>query len=434
MKLNKIGKNIIRNSIVTLVFVLVGFGGGSRAFAAAQYTWTNQATPGASDSWLTTAVSGDGKVMVATGMSGNNFISTDAGATWTKSTLGGIGYPLCSLSGTGSTILCTPESALTNTKAAPVVSYDYGATWTTVTSLADTTRNFVNTVSADGRHMILASADTAKSDSIYVSGDGGSTWTTVNVSGVASNYVGMVALSSGGLIGYAVVSDNTTSSILYKTIDGGLSWSVVSPITSSVFSSSQNIARLPLIVVSSDGQKIFLSGNDMAYGNAIYSLDGGVTWTDVAPAPGEADGLSAAYVAYTMSADGSTVVASYGNATTLYVSTDMGKSWTAQAGYTPGTANGVLALAISANGSTIVTGTSGGPVATGITTVVTPPAPVTAPPTTDSPTAVGEASPVTTSASESTLAATGYNILLPIGGACVLLVVGTIGVVARRLR
>ncbi len=189
--------------------------------------------------------------------------------------------------------------------------------------------------SVDGNTLLAC----GESSALYVSVDSGVTWSpcggTMNWAGVAMSVDGtrMVACANTGESEYIYTSPDSGATWYRQTGSGARNWLAVA--------SSANGARLVACTAGTS-----LGGNT---GEIYTSINAGVTWT-VRPGAG-----SRVWSDVTMSSDGTKIVATELNGL-VYISTDVGATWTPQA-FT----QAWKAVACSAN-DTIAACVWGGPV------------------------------------------------------------------------
>lgn len=131
-----------------------------------------------------------------------------------------------------------------------------------------------------------------------------------------------------------------TSPYVFKSTNGGSSWSGVSGTGSS--------AKAYGIVVSADGQKIYITDDGQSSLN--MSTNGGGAWTTSASFPGSATTISDV----TISSDGSIVyVLDYGN-NSVYKSTNSGSSWSSCAASGLSLGGDARGIATDPTGTTVI--------------------------------------------------------------------------------
>ena len=156
---------------------------------------------------------------------------------------------------------------------------------------------------------------------------------------VLKEYIG----TSGGTCAAAMSADGSVcavlfgyGSVVYVSTNGGSAWSA-NPLPGSLGSAS--------LAMSADGSTLYATSNSV--GGYWKSTDYGATWNamQVSPPPGAAWLVDAIHC----SADGQEVVVA--TATTLYLSSNGGSTWTVKAN--PGGASSIFRAALSRNGSNL---------------------------------------------------------------------------------
>jgi len=180
---------------------------------------------------------------------------------------------------------------------------DHGASWTELPGLRD---QWIHAL-ASGGGRLLAGTD----EGLQISGDGGTNWS--RPTGISQSEVNALAVS--GMNAFAAVGgDLFTSSSLYRSQDGGLTWAPLP------YPHGGNDEVKDIVIL---GNRVFVSSDD----SIQYSQDLGATW---AKSEGQQvvfgkDGFFSAMAA----SDGLIAVARSGSfgGDYLYVSTDSGTTW-----------------------------------------------------------------------------------------------------------
>ncbi len=189
-------------------------------------------------------------------------------------------------------------------------------------------------ISSDGQKMIVG----VQNGGIYISSNGGNTWSEIFPTGVDDGPDWYTANMSpdGQTIMVGVYAGR-----LYKSTDGGENWIEMQPAgdqDESWFTTS----------MSSDGL-VFLAG--IRNGRLYKSVNGGNTWSETRPA-GNTDEV---WAASAMSSDGQKMIAGYQGR--IYLSTDKGDTWTEM--QPAGDQDvGWQVAAMSPNGEVILVGTN----------------------------------------------------------------------------
>lgn len=189
-------------------------------------------------------------------------------------------------------------------------------------------------MSSDGQKMIVG----VQNDGIYISSNGGDTWTEIFPTGVDDGPDWYTANMSSD--GQKIVAGVFTGR-LYRSIDGGENWAEMQPagdIDHSWYTTS----------MSSDGL-VLLAG--IRNGRLYKSVDGGNFWSETQPAGNNNEEWSTS----AMSSDGQKMIAGYLGR--IYQSTDKGDTWSEiqPAGDQDQTWQ---VAAMSPNGEVIIVGTS----------------------------------------------------------------------------
>lgn len=262
-------------------------------------TWT---TRDSSRFWTKVQMSADGKYQLACVDSGTLYISSDFGVTWASKessrSWSGVGV---SADGKYQVAVAGPSQIY--------VSSDYGATWVA----RDSSRTWTGVaVSATGKYM---TATAGSAGLIYISSDFGVTW----ASKATARQWGGVGISASGQYQTAWADFTSTSDFIYRSVDYGNTWAVVSG-TGDTATTFRNAIDL-----SADGkyQMTASGGTDQR-----ASIDYGATWFVVQDLVAKAvSGLNGV----TMSSDGK-----YRTGTkigdNIYYSYDFGVTWASQGG------------------------------------------------------------------------------------------------------
>ena len=205
------------------------------------------------------AISGDGNVLMVADFRGLVYRSQNNGATWTQlspPTTGGVGYWVgLAMSNTGSKVLLANynSDSVTSTDFNLLWSSDTGSTWHTTPLGNEPTGNpsagywASASVSSDGTTLIATqnNYDSSTGGGVYVSRNGGSTWTAfvanaghyfdtqyVSANGsilVAGDYYGGVATSTDGGQTFAFSASPTgaPSGTSWYGMTGSLTGSVI---------------------------------------------------------------------------------------------------------------------------------------------------------------------------------------------------------------
>ena len=259
------------------------------------------------------APSSVGELLLATdgAASGNIYRSTDHAVTWRPTASTGAWGSIVAGSTDGSMLLISNGNYAT--LGSLYTSTDRGATWTQVTSVGPQRWTGLCS-SADGT--MLAAA--VHGGGIYTSVNGGTNWTPQPAS--MNHFWSSLHCSADGRRLTAVPGGDGVPFHVYNSINGGVTWSP-----------SVQSAAFDGLAGSADGM-ILLSGNfsPLGDGQLYRSLDGGVNWNVVS-----AIGANHFWTGMAMSATGTHMIAAeYGTGTGgyLWLSNDSGVTWSKQAG------------------------------------------------------------------------------------------------------
>jgi len=235
------------------------------------------------------------------------FMSTDGGASWSaRGTITGV-----------LVLAVDPASASTvyaGTARGLFKSTDGGGSWTSA-GLSDIA---INSLTIDPITPSTIYAASTASDNVYTSTDAGASWTAVHV-GIPPgrfNGIGWLLLDPLNPSKLYVLSDGSgfASSALYKSVDGGQTWSVVNPGPSFV-------RLLGIAPTAPPTLYAIIAGKG---GGFSISNDGGATWTgtgfiqDIWSLAIDPTNPNALYAAAS---------APVGTAASIFKSTDGGHTW-----------------------------------------------------------------------------------------------------------
>lgn len=278
-----------------------------------EMTWVHGSTKGIGQAYALAASADGTKLVFAPQFKGTLARSTDSGATWTDLTAPGSRYwEDIASSSDGSRLVAVAQGAI-------VTSTDSGATWTEHAPTGSANYHAVAS-SADGLKLAVAadSGSTGISTSIiFISADGGLTWTTPTVTGRTSAWMDITSSADGSRL-YAVESVGG----IFTSSDSGVTWTMTS--------SGTGLWRT--VATSADGTRVSVT-NGNSGGGVHTSGDSGVSWAKHIFS-GAADVFSVA-----MSADGSSIAVGTNSSSDpvtskypgkLHVSTDFGATWQQQ--------------------------------------------------------------------------------------------------------
>jgi hypothetical protein len=264
--------------------------------------WTTTTAPVAN--WVSVASSADGNKLAALVQGGETvYTSTNAGATWTLSSLANGGAQ-------GDSIACSADGSVLFVAGSTQIyhSTNSGATWNPTASPSESWTSIA--CSADGTLLAGASATRRSSTAgIFTSPDGGVTWTFTT----APSETWLAIASSAD--GSKLVGADASAEAIYTSTDAGNTWSQHSP----------PIHPFSSVASSADGTRLVaVSGiSGLADGPIYVSTNSGLNWAQTtAPITN--------WVTVASSADGGTLIAAGGGSSSLghlYLSTDSGATW-----------------------------------------------------------------------------------------------------------
>lgn len=208
---------------------------------------------GANDgNWDGIAASNDGKKLAAVIRGGQIYTSIDGGEVWTDRE-SDRNWDAIASSGNGNTLLAADQGGML------YLSTNSGVNWNAQSDCGSHTWTSV-AVSDDGTHL----GAVYRPGNICISNDAGSNWNEETVEGgVAQGWLGIAFSADGEKV--AAVNDSVSGGEIYISSDGGDSWS----------RKNLGLGSLPAVAVSDDGNRIAVG----RYGGQVYrSIDGGDNW------------------------------------------------------------------------------------------------------------------------------------------------------------
>jgi photosystem II stability/assembly factor-like uncharacterized protein len=221
--------------------------------------WTPRDAAPTAQPWFASATSADGNRIAAVANPGGIHVSADGGATWTASNAPQARWAAIAMSANGSRLAAVASGGLLYT------STDSGATWVARTTSPQPWTGVA--ISDDGQRIVGV-----QYGNIHLSTDGGVTFTAVP--GTANLDWRSVAGSADGQRWLAVASrfnDTQTGSGVYVSSNGGTTWT-----RRTVTGSTAPTENWTYAAMSQDGQRMAAIDNG---GNPWISDDGGTTWT-----------------------------------------------------------------------------------------------------------------------------------------------------------
>lgn len=273
--------------------------------------------------------------------------STDSGATWNT---GSTGLPQSGLS-SGDTLTFDPLKTTTlyvgSARNGVYKSTDGGLTWfksSTGIRAATTIQNLI--ISHSDPNILFAAS--GKIESTYRSDDGGASWKVIGTSGlVADSSVNAIAVNpvNPSVVYLAVEGPHQTAGGVFKSLDGGASWSKAD--------AGLGFKTDKLIIGQSNPNVIYAVMNMFAPGSLYFiyrSVDGGANWSQISRRGGSLNKLiidpsdpSTIYIGGSFSPRG------------VYKSTDGGVNWENTGGDSE-----TFTLAIDSSGQHLYAGTPQG--------------------------------------------------------------------------
>ena len=264
-------------------------------------TWTTGDSANAV--WISSAMTASGDRIYAVQYGGDLVMSTNGGASWqavTSSPLvhaaGGLGFEAVTVSQDGQRIAVAVQDG-------PIVlSADSGATWHAATLPDGQPNHWWRWIdgSADGRVLVAVSHNAE----VYRSTDAGATWSrlTIAVGGAAANESWYRVKTSADGSAIALVANTfggAPGTGIYVSRDGGATWTKPFAL----------VTDYTFLAMSADGQRIAasMSNTGSAAGRVVLSIDGGASFSVLAT-----PGSDTNWRALAMSAGGGELAAATG--------------------------------------------------------------------------------------------------------------------------
>jgi len=242
--------------------------------------------------------SSDGQIVVA-GTRGHVFKSTDAGETWETILYGGRDeeWQAIALSEDGEKIIAGKYGA------GLYISNDGGETWTVQEDIGEAYWVDID-MSADSQDIVVSTIDDP--GYIFISHDGGTTFEQNDTLGEGEWL--NIAISDDGQVIYA--GDNAAK--LYVSTDSGTTWTELTDLGDREWED---------VSMSPDAETVIAT--IVGGGSPRYTIDGGDTWSSFSIGAGRG---TASIVTTAINADSSIMYAAE-NCGALYKSTDQASSW-----------------------------------------------------------------------------------------------------------
>jgi photosystem II stability/assembly factor-like uncharacterized protein len=216
----------------------------------------------------------DSRTGYITGASGLILKTTDGGETWTE-------LSQRSVRALGAITFCSPlDGAAAGINSTVYITKDGGKNW--IDRSPGTSAYGLSIVKMPGKNHVVSAGFNVTlpcMNIIYVTKDGGSSWSTSHAGdNVFIRDIGFFDDNNGILIGYNVTNSavSTTAGVIYKTTDGGLSWSLMS----FIFDDQGQFPPCSIQVMSVT--KAMLMGE---FGSVYSTDDMGTTWKYISSLP-----------------------------------------------------------------------------------------------------------------------------------------------------
>jgi hypothetical protein len=256
-----------------------------------------------------------GQYLIASNQNGASYYSSNYGATWTSTT--SISFASIAISNNGQYALGSGLGSLS-------VRYtrNYGALWTTIAGASGYTGYPSVVISSSGQYMAYYDGSLGTFNYSTNAGTSFTAFSKTNIIADSFNFESMAISSSGQ---YAVLAV-TTANFSLRTIYVSSNFILPASFTKATIpSGTSTLASICSISMSSSGQYAVASAFGQAYGvthKILYSTDYGVTWQN-------SNSPASQYWYYiSISDSGQYAVAVMTNTTGLYYSNNYGVDWT----------------------------------------------------------------------------------------------------------
>jgi len=288
--------------------------------------------------WTSVATSSDGIKIFATEVNGFIWISEDSGITW-RSTGPSTTWGAIAVSNDGTKIVAN-NGTTGGMQGIIFYSLDMGINWTTATALGSGGAWQGITSSNDGSKVIVARCPTSNStvSRCVWSTDFGQTLANCNNLGSINEDWYSVASSGNGQIAYIGMRADTVATAMYKSVNYGENWSLISSATGLPVSNSR---KWMAIACSDDGEIVYVVDNNVNQnGGYIYrSLDAAANWIQLPQSPQQN------WNSIACSANGKHIIAS---SDSIWTSDNYGEIWIQNS--LPGNSGNWRSVDISADG------------------------------------------------------------------------------------
>ncbi len=218
--------------------------------------------------WNCVTVSGDGLTMLAGIEGGRLYLSADGGNNWSEKQPAGDNDQLwislaVSFDGTTILISCDGNNSM-------YLSTDQGLSWkTTGYDTPDPVPYTWVSMSSNGNYMLA----TNQNEYIFISGNGGETWVSVDVALDWWEWVSASMSADGSTMIAATLNDNQSNGRVFISTDYGVNWTETQPY-------GDNDLDWLRVAISGDGS-VMLAGMDD--GALFISTDKGGNWSETKP-------------------------------------------------------------------------------------------------------------------------------------------------------
>ena len=270
--------------------IIVGVNGGRLYLSTNGGTTWSETQPAGNNNqnWIASAISSDGQTIVAAAYNGRMYLSTNKGSTWSViypfgSSTSNFRWITASISGDGTTIIAGTDDM----DAGLFLSTDGGINWTWLAGSQGQSpfptwdENWVtSSISEDGQVIIVANDNTWSGGELYLSTNGGTTWSTPRPAGSSYKNWNTVSVSGDGLTLLAGIKGER----LYLSTNEGNTWDELQP-------DGNNDRNWQTTSMNADGQTIlagvqggrlylyyseykYLYGDEVSF-TTLGSIDGG---------------------------------------------------------------------------------------------------------------------------------------------------------------
>lgn len=287
-------------------FILTSAGSSPATPPSNDLTWSAQTAATVPSPIV--ATSGNFNAQLAKSTSSTPYLSTNSGALWATTPTTSAG-DMGAISQNGNSLLV--GKTLATGYAGPVYfSNNAGTSWSQLTVLGG---SYIANVwlSNDGTKIMIAGGGGGGNTGIQYSSDGGSTFKALKYIGSSDLWLGLAVSNDGSRI-YALANTGT----LYLSSDGGTTWT------------TKAVAGSTGISTDATGKRVLMSTG--ANGKVLISNDYGATFTSVAVGTSTTQKRTVSQQAVSSDGQTMTVTGVEGSGTQVFISRDGGTTWTAQ--------------------------------------------------------------------------------------------------------